>query len=150
MGLELTEATVYLQYRLEHTRTQQVAPHLSLNIEPFNQNNMNVNKCNIYGDKMQHKSSPDMFKAPSHPSSFNNNPHTQYVGKFEKEINQMFPHLSNFNATFANVDINTNTKRGYDDAQLGGKHMEKKRDDAQLLNPEPEFGSINPLLQPPT
>jgi len=54
------------------------------------------------------------------------------IGRFEQEMNQMFPHLANFNAAFGNMN------------SIGDDESKNP------LHNDPDFGSINPLMQPLT
>jgi len=65
------------------------------------------------------------------------------IGKFEQEMNQMFPHLASFSATFANMDgkVGENSCR---------KSLFDQGTTKNPLHSDPDFGSMNPLMQPPT
>merc|ERR1712150_32506 len=107
-------------------------------------NNTPSNDTSLAFDRSKHASDNGFLNK----TSTHNNSSNQYVGKFEKEINQMFPHLANFNATFANADLKP--VRKFEDPQpFDQKNLDEKKSTTQLFDSDPNFGSINPLLQPP-
>lgn len=135
----------YLSYeKLEKDKFQQMLPHLAPGrnvLQSTNQNNPNFDQLKMYQNTVHNNIPSNVTRSNDVTSS---EPNTQYIGKFEKEIKQMFPHLANFNTTFANPDA----KPGQVQQQSDQKYLNKKQANT-ILKPDPDFGSINPLMQPP-
>jgi len=124
---------------VEKDQYNRVLPQANPKNQKENPNFLGINQYLDHGEKN------NVLESTYTATNTTVNANLPFLGKFEQEMKLLFPDLANFNATFANMD-KTVVENSRGKSRLGENEDYSKN---PLLT-EPEFGSINPLMQLPT